>query len=517
MDIDQQEFLKPDFIIDILSKWRWAIIGPLLAALAVGSFLAIKLPKIYEAETLILIQPQRVPTDFVQSIVTTEISDRINTLSQQILSRSNLERIIAKFRLFSPPDASSMFMEDKVNALRERISVETRRSRQGTNSFTIRVKGKNPKTVTDITNDLANSFIDENIKIREAQALGTSDFLDAELTAMREKLEAKEEAVRNFRISNMGELPEQLETNLRALDRLQERLNEARVGLRDARAQIATLQNQTATNALTLSDQANNAATFGNDVDSLKMELSRMQSRYTDKHPDIIKLKNRINELEQEQATSPSDGGSSRPVRYVPPAMRAVQNEIRNYESDIQNILSQISQYERRVESTPRREQELLALQRDYTNLQGAYQNLLNRRLEAEISVNMERKQKGEQFRILDRAQQPERPVEPNMQMIFLITVAAGFGIGGAIIFLFELMKKVFRFPKEIETQLGVPTLAMIPLIEDRRRKVLRWVNSGATVVSLGVTMVAFAFFTGLTLMGVEPTFEIISKLKTTL
>jgi hypothetical protein len=249
------------------------------------------------------------------------------------------------------------------------------------------------------------------------------------------------------------------------------------------------------------------------DLSGLQTELSRLQSRYTDKHPDIIKLKSRIKELEQEQV-APSGNGTPSARTYVPLPLREAQNEINAYESDIQNIQLQIRQYEERVEATPRREQELLALQRDYANLQEAYQNLLNRKLEAEISVNMERKQKGEQFRILDRAQIPKRPVEPNMQMIFLMTLAIGFGFGSAIIGASLFMTKAFHSPREIEDLLGLPTLAMITIIEDRRMKIIRWVNSGATFISIGITIAALVFFTSLTFRGVESTIALLSKLK---
>ena len=511
MAIDQQELLKLDFIIDTLSKWRWAIIVPLFCALAAGSYLAITLPKIYEAETLILIQPQKVPTDFVQSIVTSEISDRINTLSQQILSRSNLERIVNEFGLYASPQ-STMYMEDKVNDLRTRISVDTRISRHGTNSFVIRFRGRNPEVVMNVTNELANSFINENIRIREAQALGTSEFLDNELQIMRQTLEKSEEAVQQFRQNNMGELPEQLPTNLAFLDRLQNQHNEAQVALRDARMRLVALQQD---GGQTLVSSNEDASDEPNplDIDSLKLELSRLQSRYTDKHPDIIKIKSRINELEQSQAPA-ATGEPSTPRAYIPRPVLEVQNEIRVYESDIKKIKDQISLYEKRVEATPKREQELLVLQRDYSNLQEAYQGLLNRRIEAEISVNMERKQKGEQFRILDRARLPKRPVAPDMRKVFILTMGAGLGIGGAIIFLFEFMKKIFRSPKEIENLLGLPTLAMITTIEDRKLKIMRWVNSGATLISLGLTVATLAFFTSLTLMGVESTLKLVSKLK---
>ena len=197
----QQEFLKPVYIIKTIVQRRWLLIIPLMAALVVGSILAIKLPKVYEAETLILIEPQRVPTNYVQAVVSTEeVADRISTLSQQILSRTNLEKIINEFGLYAGPGSENMFMEDKVNALKKSINVEVTRNRRETNAFSITYRGGDPEKVMNITNTLATFFIDENLKARESQAIGTSDFLETELESMRLKLEQKEKALRAFQL-----------------------------------------------------------------------------------------------------------------------------------------------------------------------------------------------------------------------------------------------------------------------------------------------------------------------------
>jgi polysaccharide chain length determinant protein (PEP-CTERM system associated) len=513
----QQEFLKPEFIIDTIIRRRWLLIIPLLLALAIGSYLAVALPKIYEAETLILVEPQRVPTNYVQSVVSSEVEDRINTLSQQILSRTNLEKIISQFNLYTGPKFENMFLEDKVNALRKAITVQTTqsRNRRETNAFSVTYQGKDPQNVMDITNTLASYFIDENLKVREAQAIGTSDFLEAELVSMRRRLEEQERALEAYRTSNMGELPEQLETNLRILDRLQEQLTERQEGLRDARSRLAMLRNQASAGLLQNQTAAGDTGPRNPDpLDpaALQAELSRLQSRYTDKHPDIIKIKQQLKDLEASGTTSVAEA----PAAPLEPAqITDVRREIENTKTDIGRIQSEIMSYERRVESTPKREQELMALQRDYENLQESYHSLLNRKLEADISVNMERKQKGEQFRVIDTARLPKRPVKPNMPRLFLITIAAGIGIGGGILFMLEYMNAGFRSPKEVELTLGLPMIALLPFIEDRKTrmlKILNWVATGLAVAAVGIMLVVFA---ALALKGVEESLALVSKVKT--
>ena len=507
----QQEFLKPEFIIDTLIRRRWIVIIPFILALAVGSYLAVTLPKIYEAETLILVEPQRVPTNYVQSVVSSEVEERINTLSQQILSRTNLEKIIGQFNLYTGPQFEGMFTEDKVNALRKNITVQTTQNRRETNAFSITYRGKDPQTVMHVTNTLATYFIYENLKVREAQAIGTSDFLEAELVSMRRRLEEQERALEAYRTSNMGELPEQLETNLRILDRLQEQLTERQEGLRDARSRLAMLRNQASAGLLTGQAAAGDTEPNPLDPDALQAELARLQSRYTDKHPDIIKIKQQLKDLEKNGTTSAAEVPAA---RREPAQITDVRREIENTAADIGRIQSEIMTYERRVESTPKREQELMALQRDYENLQESYSSLLNRKLEADISVNMERKQKGEQFRVLDQARLPKRPVDPDMKKLFLITLAAGIGIGGGIIFLLEFMNAGFRSPKEVELTLDLPMIALIPFIEDRKTRLLKVLNWVATGLAVTVTGVMLAVFAALTLKGVEETLALVSKVK---
>jgi capsular polysaccharide biosynthesis protein len=179
---------------------------------------------------------------------------------------------------------------------------------------------------------------------------------------------------------------------------------------------------------------------------------------------------------------------------------------------DIDRIKSQIARYQQRVETTPEREQALLTLQRDYQNMQASYSSLLNRKLEADISVNMERKQKGEQFRILDRARLPVRPVEPDLLRLFLITIIAGLGLGGGIVFLMEYLNTCFRSPKEVELALGLPTIAIVPFLENRKTRFLKTLNSVGTSVALVFASLMLAFFAALALHGVEETLALVSN-----
>ncbi|MCP4368943.1 MAG: protein GumC, partial [Deltaproteobacteria bacterium] len=449
------EAIKPEIIIEIILRQRWYIIIPFCLSMMAGIYLALTLPKVYNASTLILLQPQRVPTNFVQSIVSVDLDSRLNTLSQQILSRTNLEKIIHEFKLYSGLKFEKLYMEDKIESMRKRITVDvTRSSRRGgdANAFSVSFKGKDPEKTMKVTNALANYFIGENLKTREAQAVGTSDFLDDELSTMRKRLEEVEQALKNYREGYMGGLPEQLESNLRILDRLQEQLVERRQNLTDAKGRLVAMQRGISQGQDPQPGRETEADNTLN-LDQLNARLAQLKARYTDQHPDIIRLKKQIADLEKEPRS---------PIQNR--QLDEINREVTTLTAEISDILKQIKIYEVRVEETPKREQELLSLRRDYENINETYNSLLERKLEAELAVNLEKKQQGEQFRIIDPAKMPKRPSEPDMKKLFMIFIAAGLGIGGGLVFLLEYLDSSFRRPDDIESYLGLSVLATVPV-----------------------------------------------------
>ena len=193
-----------------------------------------------------------------------------------------------------------------------------------------------------------------------------------------------------------------------------------------------------------------------------------------------------------------------------------IKVDINTLTTDIAKLKSQIRVYERRIENTPRREQELKSLERDYNNIKASYDLLLNKKLETEVSVNMEKKQKGEKFQILDPARLPEKPVFPNMKMLFLLTLVAGPNIGFGLVFLLEYLDTSFRSPKDIESSLGFSVLATIPLIYDQKYKRRQRLNQIFSVVSIMLSFILLSAFAVLSFVGVDQTMELLNQFITT-
>jgi len=530
----QTEGLNIGYYLTLVSRRRWFIIVPFCLAVIVGMALVFNLPKVYEASTMILVQPQRVPEKMVASVVDSDIENRINTLSQQVLSRSNLERVIDQFKLFSDPKAANMLMEDKLENLRKRIKVEVgraTRARRDTDSFSITYRDTDPQNTMRVANGLATFFIDENLKSREGMAVGTSDFLESELESMRKRLEEQEQLLKKFREKNMGELPEQLDSNLRILDTLKTQLAQKEDSLRSARVSLVALESEISIRqgAIAAMRPPPGPAATGREnedqmsLDQLKDKLAGLRASYTDQHPDVVRLKTRIDKLEKQQASAPpasdkegEDGATT--GRYASAQLNAettrqkavILGSIRALEAEIARGNQEIRDHQRRIEATPRREQELLTIKRDYENIKASYSSLLNRKLEADIGVNMEKKQKGEQFQVIDVARLPQKPVSPDLPKLFMITIVAGLGLGAGCIFLLETMDSSVRRLDKLEEEIGLPVLAMVPRIftsQDRKRH--RMVMA-ATTVSIVVALALTAAFAVLVFQGVEPTLDLV-------
>ncbi len=515
------------YYLSAISRRRWFLITPFCMAMLIGMVLAVKLPKLYEASTLIFVQPQRVPEKIVTPVVDKDVENRISTLSQQIMSRSNLERVIANFNLFADPKSRDMMIEDKLAILRKRIKVEVGRTRSSkdTDSFSIIYQDYDPQTTMKVANGLATFFIDENLKVREGMAVGTSDFLDSELEAMRKRLEDQEQLLKKFREKNMGELPEQLDSNLRILERLNQQLAQKEESLRSARVSLAALESEIAIKQSALAALAplpgptapGRESEDQMSLDQLRDKLAGLESSYTDQHPDVVRLKAKIKKLEKQQTGTGQGSDSATPDaassarRYSSAQLNAeavrqktvINGSINALEVDIFRLNQEIRDYQRRVEAAPKREQELLTIKRDYDNIRSSYNSLLNRKLEADIGVNMERKQKGEQFQIVDVARLPEKPISPDFRKLFLITVLAGLGLGGGLVFLLEIADTSVRRLDNLEEEIGLPVLTTVPRIFDESDHRQHRMKMMATAASLLVAFLLTATFAVMALRGV--------------
>lgn len=495
-------------LLSILFRRRWWALIPFMVTTTLGFSYILTAPKIYEATTLILVQPQEVPEEYVRAIVSTGIEERLKTITEQMTSRSNLEKIIEDQGLFEDA-ADAPSLDQRVAALRQRIEIDVSRSGRGrraeTNSFSITYRGRNPESVARITNSLAENFISQNIQSREAQVSGTSDFLADRLEGMKQRLLEKEEELKSYREKYMGGLPEQLEANLKTIERLQTRLNQVSGGLGEVKARKAVLEQELARLMEPAPGDLGAAQKSAEEIrlTELKNQLATLLSRYTESHPDVIRTRKEIASLSAAVAEQKGREPERTPeqkaaIKTARDNLRGVNVEISSINEEMSRIESQIRDYQAKVEETPKREQELLALKRDYDNLHTLYSSLLNRKLESEISVSLEKRQQGEQLKVLDRAKVPSRPVKPNVTRLLLLTLGMGAALSLGFVYLAESTDNTLRSAGECHRALGLAVLTTLSIQRTDREHRTMLVKSFAGILAalaLYVLILAALFF----------------------
>jgi len=510
---------NPEDVVRIIKNRIWVLLVPFAIISAATALSVHKLPDRYRSETVILVVPQRVPEEYVRSTVTTRIEDRLQSLVQQILSRSRLERIIQDFNLYADERRTGI-MEDIVETMRRDIGVNILPGE----AFRISYTGADPRTVTRVTERLASLFIEENFRDREVLAEGTNQFLEAQLEDARRRLIEQEKKVEAYRKQFAGQLPSQLESNLQVLQNSQmqvqailESINRDRDRRLVLERQLADLEQQEQAALVVAPPPPADASGTGTPTQRLaaaKATLATAQLRLKPDHPDIQRLNRLIRDLENKveqdaQDTpvsaegtdlSPSETARRRRVAELKLEMQLLDRQIAEKQNDQERLRAQIGNYQTRVEAAPTRESEMTELTRDYQTLQEMYKSLLSKKEESSIAANLERRQIGEQFKLLDPARVAEKPYSPNRPRLTLIGMAAGLAMGVLLVGLLEYRDKSFKTDEEIMRVLSLPVLAVVPVMltqaEQRwatRRRILVGLGYGTTVVAC-LAVVAYTF-----------------------
>jgi len=511
--------------LEIARRRKWYILIPLVISILFTFPIYKYLPKIYRATTLILVQPQKVPESYVRSIITAPITERLNTISQEILSRTSLEKVIKEFDVF-PNIRNEVPMEEVVERMKKMIDVRVQSRGTTQTTFSISFEGEDPAKVMKVTNNLASLFIEENLKARELQAGKTAEFIAKELNATEEQLKKKEEELRKYKEKYMGQLPQQLDANLRILERLQQQLKTTSDNIRALEDRSILLQDQIerlrSSELPRISEGVRREGVSGIEEiregripedplitqwNNLGKDLDNALSKYTENHPDVIDLRRKIAALEpkvkeilkkQEAAretqrrqlmarlernrsenslappTLAADPATTRLISQYMEQYRTAQAEVKRFKDEVQLLQDTMTLYQKRVEDTPRREQEMVLLTRDYDLMKTSYQSLLEKKMQAQMAENLERKQQGEQFKVLDPARLPEKPNRPDPFKILLMCSFIGLTAGLGLAWLKETADQSFHSETELEADLGFPILVIIPNLEKEKNIFLK-------------------------------------------
>jgi polysaccharide chain length determinant protein (PEP-CTERM system associated) len=489
-------------IVGLILRRRWIVLLPFAVGLAAMPLLARFAPERYQSNALILVVPQRVPDNYVKATVSQNVEERLPAITDQIMSRSRLEKIIEDMDLYKF-ERSRQVMEDVVQAMRHDIS--TSAVGKDVDSFRVSYVNSHAETARRVTERLASLYIEQNIKDRESQAENTSQFLDTQLEDAKRHLIEQEKKLEQYRKTHAGQLPTQLQGNLQAIQNANIQLQTLNETTNRALERRLLIERQIVdTEAIPLpappppsvvSADAPPPSSTAQQLDQARARLAALMHRYTPNHPDVVSQQRTISELivrlegetpvtpptapgEIERTMTPAEAAQRKKILDLQAELEVIDHQMTANRAEEARLKQSIAEYQGKVDIVPTRESELVELTRDYSTLQTAYANLLMKRQDSVIAANLERRQIGEQFKLLDAASLPQKPFNQTQRLGIMASGAiAGLAIGAFIVALLEYRDTSFRHDDEVVKALSLPVLAMVPMMRSERecRSARRW------------------------------------------
>ena len=490
-------------VLSTVTRRRWWVLLPAAVTIFATLLVLSLIPNRYTSEATLLVVQQQVPQRYVLPTSTTDIREALQATTQEVLSRTRLLQIIEEFGLYTK-ERKRLSPEGLLELMRRDIGIlplEGQSAQKDVNSFKISFISSNPQLAQEVTSKLTSLFIEQNLVTREHQATTTTNFLQEQLGAVKNKLAEAEEQVRSFKMQNLGELPEQQSGNLAILGGLQSQLQSTMSSLSRAQEQREYLQSLSGYRALMVEG----------DLNRLKSERETLLGRYTPQYPVVKKVDEKIAQTEALLNTlrsSPTPGTERAPARAPSTPIGTEQDstiamqlksqlesnrlEIENLSTEEKRLKAAVEQYQKRLNQTPVREQQLASVLRNYDQLKQDYADLLNKESQSRMSADLEKRQEGQQFRMIDQPSLPTVPSSPNRVKISLGGAAAGVLLGLVLAFFVGSKDHSFRSEKDLSQRFPLPLVVGVPLIftntESRmltRKRTFEWV--GVTCLLLAV------------------------------
>ena len=492
-------------VITIVKRRRVSIILPTVIVFVIAALTAFLIPPKYRSTSTILIEDQEVPRDYVASTVTGYAEQRLYTINQRIMSTPKLLEIINRFNLYADLKQKKT-TEEIIAKMRKDIKFDTisadvidprtGRPTPATIAFTLSYEGKNPLVVQRVANELTSLYLEENLKERERQTLGTSNFMGEEVKNVQTKLSAVDAQISAYKQRNLDSLPELTQVNLQGLDQVERDIAQVNDMLRTLGEREISLKTQLS--GFPPEETSSDRARLG----ELRARLNTLLTRVSEEYPDVVKLKSEIAGMERQIRTS---GGDPNGIRNENPnyvnitaQLSGVRAEIDGAKRQLDLLQSRKKSFRRRIEASPRVEEGYKALLTERNNLQMKFDDLSKKFMEANVAHGLEKEQKGERFTLIDAARLPEKPFSPNILVILIIGLVLGIGAGAGMAAIREVSDHSVRNTDHLATLTGVTVLAAIPEIvtnEDRTRlKSLRMKIMLGISVSLVGAILAFHF-----------------------
>lgn len=511
--------------IRVLVRRRWLILLTSVAVTLAAIAVLMYLPNKYTSEATIFAVQQQIPERYVVPTANTDASQALEALVQEVLSRPRLLGVIDELGLYA--EQQGLRPDELIELIRKDLTVkplDRLLSKGDVYAFSVSFTSKSPDLAYRVTQKLTDLFIQQNLQMRTNQAENTSEFLEEQIETARQELQAREQRLRDFKMSYLGQLPEQQQGNLGILASLQSQLNSVMTNQGQARQQRLYLESllseyesrsQRPTPVRSSTGEIVSPLQLAEkDLAQLQAEKHNLLTKYTPMHPDVQK-KDREIQLQRDlvaqlRAAPPApapkpvpadqsvrDSEYSMPIAQIRSQLRANSMELENLSAKEKQLRADIDMYQGRINMAPVREQQLASMQRDYDLLKSHYSDLLKKGQESQLATDLEKRQEGQQFRLADPPNLPTLPTSPQRFKLSLIALGGGLGLGLALAFMLELMNATFHREDDLK-KLGLPIVISIPMILTRKERVRRvWMRllEGGGALALVLVMVATEYY----------------------
>jgi polysaccharide chain length determinant protein (PEP-CTERM system associated) len=475
-----------DYVSILRRRW-WIVMIPTLLVPIFAYVGSLWIPNRYTSKTSVLVEQQKVPDAFVKPVVAEELNQRLATMQEQILSRTRLQPIMERFSLYKK-DVGKSSTEELLDRMRKALTVSAVKADFGDRTgglpgFYISFTADDPKVAQQVCAEITSMFVSENLRVREQHAQGTTDFLKGQVEEAKRNLDEQDSKLAAFKGKYINQLPGDEQTNLAMLNSLNGRLDAINQAISQAQQQKTYLDGMLARQEAEYKSSKVEGG-IGTPIDlekkrnELQAQLLDLQNKYTADHPDVIKTKSLLAQLDKKIAAASAAGNdtksdTTKDLAAEPKEMTQIRLSIRQNDDLMKAKIQQQEQVQRdirvfqgRVSASPLVEEQYKVMTRDYQSAQTFYEDLLKKQRESEMATDLERKQQGEQFRVLDPPSLPEKPTFPNRWNFALGGLAGGLCLGGGIVLLLEAKDQSFRTEPDVVAILKLPVLVTIPRID---------------------------------------------------
>jgi polysaccharide chain length determinant protein (PEP-CTERM system associated) len=499
---ENRELTMEDYLAMARRRLR-VVLVPLLMAPIAGFGISYLFSPRYTSQSMVLVEGQKVPTSYVAPVITSDFTQQIATLQQQILSVARLRPVIQSLGLVKPEEEGKLIEDIRSNMTVTPVitaisasspSSSPKKASQGETlpGFYVNYIDKNPVRAQKVCNALTSLMVDENLRNRAEVAKDTTDFLGRQVDDAKRAIDEQDAKLAAFKKQYMGQLPGDIDTNMRMLSSLNSQLDATTQTLNRAQQDKSYSESLLAQQITAWKNSRNDSdpQTLQQQLNLLQAQLIQLQARYTDDHPDVIKTKADIAKVQarldevNKQVNSPSTTTEANANANEPPEIRQLRLQIHQYQEVIQQstadqkkLQAQINVYEARTAMSPTIEEQYRELTRDYDNAQAFYKDLLAKKSSSDLATNMENEQQGEQMSILQPAGLPTDPTFPVRPLMAAAGMAAGLGLGVLIAIFLEFNDRSIRTEKDIAIAMDLPMLISVPWLGPEEEQVSVGVN----------------------------------------